>query len=405
MKLFSYLYQRMIGWSAHRHAKYYLSAVAFAESSFFPIPPDIMLITMGLAKPKNAWQYALITTIFSVLGGCFGYILGFFGIAIIEPYLLSSSYALSYEHVREWFNHWGLWIIFVAGFSPIPYKIFTVNAGIMQMLFLPFVLISFLARGARFFLVSALLVLFGERLESHLRRWIDYIGWAVVAIIIICLLLFGCGSRDGLAPVEESTFYKNNKAATRHTVTAGETLYAVAFRYDQDYHNLATINHLQSPYTLRIGQVIKLKPKSSATLSLPTLPALPDLPVFSSTHQWIWPVKGRVKSTFSPQKGQKGIDIAGSKGQKIHAASSGVVAYAGNGLPGYGNLIILKHDKQYLTAYAHNQRNLVREGQVIKKGAVIAEMGIVERRFWGLHFEIRKQGEPVNPLNYLRQKA
>lgn len=402
MKLFSYLYQRMLTWSGHRHARYYLAAVAFAESSFFPIPPDIMLITMGLAKPKNAWQYALITTIFSVLGGCFGYLLGFFGIAIIEPFLLSSSYALSYEHVREWFNHWGLWIVFVAGFSPIPYKLFTITAGIMQMLFLPFVFISFLARGARFFLVSGLLVLFGERLESHLRRWIDWIGWSVVALIIICLFLFGCGPRDGLAPVEESTFYKSNQTATRHTVKAGETLYAVAFRYDQDYHELASVNHLQSPYTLRIGQVIHLKPKSQTKLALP---ALPELPIFSSAHQWGWPVKGQVKSTFSPQKGQKGIDISGKKGQKIRASSSGVVAYAGSGLPGYGNLIILKHDKQYLTAYAHNQRNLVREGQTIKKGTVIAEMGVVDRRFWGLHFEIRKQGVPVNPLNYLQKKS
>ncbi|MDX2346026.1 MAG: peptidoglycan DD-metalloendopeptidase family protein, partial [Legionella sp.] len=354
------------------------------------------LITMGLAKPKNAWQYASITTVFSVLGGCFGYLLGFFGMAIIEPYILSSSYALSYGHVRGWFTEWGIWIIFLAGFSPIPYKIFTVTAGIMHMLFWPFALASLIGRGARFFLVATLLVLFGEKLERHLRRWIDWVGWTVVAIIVICLFLFGCGTRNEPAPIEESKWYQNNLNATRHSVRAGETLYAVAFRYDQDYHDLATLNHINAPYKLRVGQVIQLKPQTKSILN-----ALPELPVFLSNHQWTWPLKGRIATNFSPNKGQKGIDIAGKKGQKIHAASAGVVAYAGNGLPGYGNLIILKHDNQYLTAYANNQRNLVRVGQSIKKDAVIAEIGVVNRRFWGLHFEIRKQGKPVNPLNYL----
>ena len=184
MKIFSYLYDRMITWSAHRHARYYLAGVSFAESSFFPIPPDVMLISMGLAKPKQAWHYALIATLFSVIGGCFGYGLGFFGMAFIEPHILTSSYALSYEHVRGWFEHWGVWIIIVAGFSPVPYKLFTVTAGIMHMLFLPFVLASALARGLRFFLVSGLLVLLGVRLEKQIRRWIDWAGWFVVLAIL-----------------------------------------------------------------------------------------------------------------------------------------------------------------------------------------------------------------------------
>jgi lipoprotein NlpD len=398
MTLFSYLYRRMLAWSAHRHARYYLAAVAFAESSFFPIPPDVMLISMGLAKPKNTWQYASIATTFSVLGGCFGYLLGFFGMAIIEPYILSSSYALSYAHVREWFTEWGIWIIFVAGFSPIPYKIFTVTAGIMHMLFWPFALASLIGRGARFFLVAALLILFGERLDIHLRRWIDWIGWSAVAVIIICLFLFGCGVREAPAPVEESAWYQKTKTSTRHTVKSGETLYAIAFQYDQDYHQLAALNHLQTPYTLRVGQVVHLKSKSKTS---PIRPTLSDLPIFSSSPQWSWPIKGRIVNAFSPQKGQKGINIAGKKGQKIHAAASGVVAYAGNGLAGYDNLIILKHGNDYLTAYGNNQRNLVREGQRIEKGAVIAEVGVVNRTFWGLHFEIRKHGEPIDPIKYL----
>ncbi len=188
MKLFSYLYTRMLSWSGHRHARYYLACVSFAESSFFPIPPDVMLISMGLAKPKNAWHYALIATFFSVIGGCFGYILGFFGMAIIEPYMLASSYAPTYEHIRIWFDNWGVWIILLAGFTPIPYKLFTVTAGMMHMLFLPFILASFIGRGARFFLVSGLLVLFGERLEKQFRRWIDWIGWIVVILALIIYL-------------------------------------------------------------------------------------------------------------------------------------------------------------------------------------------------------------------------
>ncbi|MCH9756049.1 MAG: DedA family protein [Gammaproteobacteria bacterium] len=188
MKLFSYLYTRMLSWSGHRHARYYLAGVSFAESSFFPIPPDVMLISMGLAKPKNAWHYALIATFFSVIGGCFGYILGFFGMAIIEPYMLASSYAPTYEHIRIWFDNWGVWIILLAGFTPIPYKLFTVTAGMMHMLFLPFILASFIGRGARFFLVSGLLVLFGERLEKQFRRWIDWIGWIVVILALIIYL-------------------------------------------------------------------------------------------------------------------------------------------------------------------------------------------------------------------------
>ncbi|MDF1678596.1 MAG: DedA family protein [Legionellaceae bacterium] len=185
MKLFSYLYYRTLTWSAHPNARHYLAGVAFAESSFFPIPPDIMLISMGLAKPQSAWQYALLTTIFSVLGGCFGYLIGFFCFSLIEPYILASSYALSYTHVREWFGEYGIWVIFVAGFSPIPYKLFTITAGVMKMFFPSFLVASIIARGARFFLVSGLLVFWGEKIEKYLRRWIDWIGWGVVVIAAI----------------------------------------------------------------------------------------------------------------------------------------------------------------------------------------------------------------------------
>jgi membrane protein YqaA with SNARE-associated domain len=185
MKIFSYLYDKMLAWSAHRYARYYLAGVSFAESSFFPIPPDIMLITMGLATSKRAWHYALITTVFSVLGGCFGYGLGLFFMDILQPHIIASPYAAAYEHVHAWFSRWGVGVVLLAGFTPIPYKLFTVTAGAMHMAFMPFVLASIVGRGARFFLVSGLVRLFGKRLEKRFRRWIDWIGWFLVIVLVI----------------------------------------------------------------------------------------------------------------------------------------------------------------------------------------------------------------------------
>lgn len=229
-----------------------------------------------------------------------------------------------------------------------------------------------------------------------MRQYLKY-TW-----ILFTLSLTSCGIREeGLAPVEESRWHRTNQAATHHKVSRGETLYAIAFRYEKDYHMLADINHLKPPYTLRVGQSILLKSRTRA-LELPSMPSLPQL---SLQDSWIWPVQGRVLTTYAPRQGKKGIDIAGKKGSKVRASASGVVAYAGNGLPGYGNLIILKHDKQFLTAYAHNHRNLVHEGQNVSKGQAIADIGVVDRRFWGVHFEIRKLGEPVNPLQYLKKKT
>jgi lipoprotein NlpD len=228
--------------------------------------------------------------------------------------------------------------------------------------------------------------------------------------LFLSLLMQGCGMREGgLAPVEESTWYGSNPSVEKHVVKQGETLYAIAFRYDQDYHRLAELNGLKSPYALRIGQVIKLKsssPVENFALNLvKSLPNPPKIPLISNNSSWHWPAHGRIMRTFSPKHGRKGIDIGGKQGSKIRASSAGVVAYAGDGLPGYGHLIILKHDTEYLTAYGNNQKNLVRSGQHVKQGQVIAEMGVVNRHFWGVHFEMRRRGEPVNPLNYLKKKA
>lgn len=231
----------------------------------------------------------------------------------------------------------------------------------------------------------------------------------------LLLGLSGCGQRDGLAPVEELNWRAINSHASRHVVVRGETLYAVAFRYDQDFQQLAAINRLRSPYTVRVGQVLYVRGGRESVTPRYSRPVLPIKRVTLYKQRqagvtprqqytgWAWPVHGKIAATYVPEQGKKGIDIAGHKGDKIRAAASGTVAYAGNGLAGYGNLIIIKHNNRFLTAYGNNLHNLVKEGQYITQGQVIANMGIIDRHYWGVHFEIRKAGKPVNPLNYLQK--
>ncbi len=185
MKIFSYLYDKTISWSGHRHAQYYLAGVSFAESSFFPIPPDVMLISMGLAAPKRSWRYAFIATFFSVIGGIIGYLIGLYGIELIKPWLISSHYEASYHQVVHWFEHRGVWVVILAGFTPLPYKLFTITAGAMQMAFVPFLVGSIIGRGMRFFLVSAVLYFAGDRIQGHLRRYVDMLGWSMILIFVM----------------------------------------------------------------------------------------------------------------------------------------------------------------------------------------------------------------------------
>ncbi|MEJ2214096.1 MAG: DedA family protein [Gammaproteobacteria bacterium] len=187
MKIFSGLYSRVMQWSRHKHAERYLGALSFAESSFFPIPPDVMLAPMSMAQPKNAWRFAFITTITSVLGGLLGYLIGLFAFELIEPLLHEFHYHEKYLQAKLWFDEWGFWAIFIAGFSPIPYKVFTITAGVISMALLPFVIASMIGRGARFFLVAGLMSWGGEKMEKKLHQYVDMLGWltvlAVVAII------------------------------------------------------------------------------------------------------------------------------------------------------------------------------------------------------------------------------
>ena len=136
MKLFTKLYDMALRWAAHRHASYYLGGLSFAESSFFPIPPDVMLAPMALARPDKAWRYAFITTVASVLGGIFGYLIGYFAFEFVQPWIEQFGYMPRFEKAQLWFTEWGFWVVLIAGFSPIPYKVFTIAAGSMS-LFLP----------------------------------------------------------------------------------------------------------------------------------------------------------------------------------------------------------------------------------------------------------------------------
>ena len=186
MKIFTYLYDKMLVWARHRHAPVYLSALSFAESSFFPIPPDVMLVPMSLAQPRRALWFAFLTTIASIAGALLGYIIGHFAFELIEPWLRESSYWSSYERATDWFNRFGFWAVFVlAGFSPIPYKIFTIAGGALGTPLLPFMIASFISRGARFYLVAGIAAYGGEKMEHKLRLYIDRIGWGFVVLMVL----------------------------------------------------------------------------------------------------------------------------------------------------------------------------------------------------------------------------
>ncbi|MDH3327060.1 MAG: DedA family protein [Gammaproteobacteria bacterium] len=189
MKLFGTLYDKTLQWAGHRHAERYLAGLSFAESSFFPVPPDVMLAPMVLAKRHLAWRFALITTIMSVLGGLLGYVIGNGAFEVIEPILIERGYWDSFQKATDWFGEWGIWVILLAGFTPIPFKVFTIAAGVVGMAIVPFVLMSIIGRGARFFLVAGLMFWGGEKMERMLRKSIESVGWALVALALIAYFL------------------------------------------------------------------------------------------------------------------------------------------------------------------------------------------------------------------------
>lgn len=187
--MFLRLYDGVLALAAHRRASAYLSALSFTESSFFPIPPDVMLIPMCLAKPVKAWLYAALCTLFSVLGGMAGYLIGKLAFDWIEPWLMGSHYAGAFTGAVAAFETWGFWYILLAGFTPIPYKVFTISAGVVGMPFPAFIAGSVVGRGGRFFLVAGLIRLGGQKLADRMRKYIDLIGWLLIALALIVYVL------------------------------------------------------------------------------------------------------------------------------------------------------------------------------------------------------------------------
>jgi lipoprotein NlpD len=278
-------------------------------------------------------------------------------------------------------------------------------------------------------------------------------AWPWLGLVLACALLAGCASsRRAPAPVEDRLGGRygavvndarsgalpgaeNAGKPGYHTVRPGDTLVRIALESGQNWRDIARWNNLDNPNVIEVGQVLRVVPPTgpvavaSAPASAPAVSAAPAQPAASAASSsaraaasapatasaaspaasgpddeiaWAWPTSGAptLLASFDEQK-NKGIDIGGRAGDPVYASADGRVVYAGAGLRGYGNLIILKHNNTYLTAYAHNQTLLVKEDQNVRKGQKIAEMGSTDSDRVKLHFEIRRLGKPVDPTRYL----
>lgn len=187
--LFRGLYERTMKLAAHPHAERYLAAISIIESIFFPIPTALMVAPMAVARPERALRIALIATVTSAVGGLFGYLLGYYAMHLVEPVLHSAGYWHKYLTARDWFDQWGFWAVVVAGFTPIPFKVFTIAAGTMSMSVPLFFGASLLGRAGHFFLVALLMAWAGPRLEPTVRKYIEWISWGTLLLAVVLYLL------------------------------------------------------------------------------------------------------------------------------------------------------------------------------------------------------------------------
>ena len=243
-------------------------------------------------------------------------------------------------------------------------------------------------------------------------------------IVLLCILLFlntGCFRAINYKQTQDKAPREFSKVVTHHRVKAGETLYSIAFEYGRDHRDVARWNRIRKPYTIFPKQKLRVIPISSDRKSIKhkakdrtqtVQPTLKNTRIRNKTDyissaklKWQWPTKGKVVSTFSLRDpGRRGIDIVGRKGQPVRAAAIGRVVYKGNGLRGYGNLIIIKHNETYFSAYAHTENVVVKEKEKVKLGQRIADMGNTSSEKTKLHFEIRRNGKPINPLGTLPRR-
>jgi lipoprotein NlpD len=252
----------------------------------------------------------------------------------------------------------------------------------------------------------------------------------ILTIIVLALIISGCAPftnyGDGYSrkSANSKTEYDRNQkpsantSVKTHTVRKGDTIYSIAWQYGYDVRKIASWNKIRRPYTIYPGQHLVVRPiKSYSTFEKPvtkkssqnkqsrtpkTKQKVESRYSNNKNIRWAWPTKGKVVSRYvTGDPGRQGIDIAGRKGQTIKAAAQGKVVYSGSGLRGYGKLVIIKHNETYFSAYAHNNKIHVKEGEIVKSGQQIADMGNSGAEKIMLHFEIRRNGKPSNPLKYL----
>ena len=186
MRPFYSLYNKVLEWSSSRFAVIWLATISFLESSILPWPiQDFLLASMSLKNRTKAFYFAAICTIASVLGGIAGYYIGVYAIVKIGPILANLGYESKIELLKSYFETYDIWFILVAGFSPLPYKLFTITAGILGMSIFPFIALSLISRGARYFLISYLVRKFGKRADAWLNKYIDRLGYTLIVIVAL----------------------------------------------------------------------------------------------------------------------------------------------------------------------------------------------------------------------------
>jgi membrane protein YqaA with SNARE-associated domain len=185
--IFKGLYDKCMKMAAHKNAERYLIGVSIIESIFFPVPTALMVAPMAVAKPERAVRIATIATLTSVFGGLFGYMLGYFAISMVEPILHDVGYWDKYMTAQAWFLEWGFWAVVVAGFTPIPFKLFTISAGALSMSVPLFLLAALIGRAGHFFLVALLMAWAGPKLEPVVRRYIEWLGWATIVLVAVII--------------------------------------------------------------------------------------------------------------------------------------------------------------------------------------------------------------------------
>lgn len=184
--MLSRLYGWVLRWAKTPYGTWALFILAFSESSFFPIPPDVLLIALSVVLPKKSLRYALVCSVGSILGGCFGYLVGWQFMATLgDPIIRFYGLIDKYEYIRQLYSLYDAWVVGIAGFTPIPYKVFTITAGAFRINFMVFLFASAVSRSARFFMVGGLIYLFGPKIESFIERYFNALAVAFVILLIL----------------------------------------------------------------------------------------------------------------------------------------------------------------------------------------------------------------------------